>query len=577
MPSVNSPTLFYYVGAEDARWMDMLIQHGVKRVVLNYGLMKNQSHAKIQHLLTKLRGNGVETLLDPAIGPFVQKICDNHESIDRATLDQIGKVAEDYIRFVKEWKGSLDLVMNLDFDPIFVRPSGFRYEDVQVEAADGSMQAVRNELVEHWDRKLLDSGVPVMKVWHQHQDLKDVRNLKEFSIIALRNIQNKTTLRVLLGQTQQQGVKVHAIGMGKTEWLDRMGFYSTSLSAWLAGKMFGQTYVWDGRNIVSYNKEQQIDIRRRYADHFKSLGLNPEKIIANDVMEVCKANLRAWMAFEKSLHMNTVGGVIVPTPRTAPSELTLVADDELDWDDRDTTGDRDDESPENNHPSEPEPSEEAELDPDSGFGGFAEDDEPPADGPSSTTDSGFLTNLLDGPAPAPAKAEPRTEPVVHKTPKQLALQGNNNAVKGPNRKVKGYMDGFPMLCDGCVFASRCPKFKEGATCGFRAEFNDLNTDSAEAALQELHALAQAQKARVMKGLMFENLLANGMIDKNIGQEIDRMTKLLEVITRMRKEMSTVSVQIGPNGIFAQLFGPGMFDPQRVSEQDGEIIEVEVEE
>jgi hypothetical protein len=560
----NNPTQFFYCGAEDARLLDVLIAAGVKRVSLNYKMIHSYSDTKIEHIFLKLRANAIASLIDPAIGTYVKELVENWPGdLPREPMKEIADFAEGYIAFVKKWEEHLDYALNLDFDPIFKRPVGFRYETTKVELADGKHGEPGHEFVQTWDEALLATCVHIIKVHHAHHDLEEMPDLRRFAMVALRNIENKSTVTMLMQTARRNNLKIYAIGMSKTEWLDRMGFEGASISAWLAGKMYGQTYVFDGRNLLAYNKHQQRECRLRYQGHWRNLGFNPDKILANDVVEVCKACLRAWVDFEKFLHKQATGGIVgVSQPNVKPP-VEFSDDpwtDELPLDvDEDTyatkeSSDTEEELATTQIVQQPksEATKRAEL--------LLEDT------PIPGFDFGPYERLAN---------TPLDKPVVIPTHQQQMLKGNQNAAKGrPTNKKNMFIDGFPMQCNNCFAQEKCPKFVANSLCAFREEFNELSTRNVEEALTELENLAQIQATRLNRGLMWEMLMNGGNNDKQTGEEIDRQRKILEIIAKTRREISTVNVQLTPNGIFAQLFGEGVVSPKIISAEDAIDVDAE---
>ena len=559
-----TPTQFFYSGAEDAKLLDLLIAAGVKRVTLNYKSLKACSENKIEHIFAKLRANAIASTLDPAIGPWVKELVDNWPGeLPLEPHREISNFAEDYIKFVKRWEEHLDYAINLDFDPIFKRPSGFRFLTTVVECSDHKMADPGHEFIQAWDEALLETCVNIIKVHHSHHELEDIPNLRRFAMVALRNIENKSTVTMLMQNARRNHIKIYAIGMSKMEWLERMGFEAASISAWLAGKIYGQTYVFDGRSLLAYNKMQQRECRLRYQGHWHALGFNANKVLENDVTEVCKVCLRAWVDFEKYLHKQATGGIAgIIQPNVKPpvefsddpwtTELPLDADDdEYDTAELDEDGTAQP-KPQIVTPPQSQPLKLAEL--------LMEDDETPG------IDLGPFTRLPN---------EPLSKPVVIPTHKQQMMQGNHNAAKGrPTKKKNLFLDGFPMQCNNCFAQEKCPKFAANSLCAFREEFAELSTRNVEEALTELENLAQIQATRLNRGLMWEMLMNGGNNDKQTGEEIDRQRKILETIAKTRREISTVNVQLTPNGIFAQLFGEAIVSPQIIPAEDAIDVDAE---
>jgi hypothetical protein len=163
------------------------------------------------------------------------------------------------------------------------------------------------------------------------------------------------------------------------------------------------------------------------------------------------------------------------------------------------------------------------------------------------------------------KAEPLTEPIAPRNYRSEQMRGNINAARGfPTKKnFNRYpQDGRPLICDGCAVASKCPMFQAGATCAFRREFRQLDTRDVQAVINEFEQLAQVQHERLMRGLLFESLMNGGTLTREVGREIDRHRKLLELLAKLRKAHAAVPPGLSPDGILARLFGAAA-DPKSI--------------
>lgn len=153
-----------------------------------------------------------------------------------------------------------------------------------------------------------------------------------------------------------------------------------------------------------------------------------------------------------------------------------------------------------------------------------------------------------------------------------APKGNTNAWKG-GRMTKPNWDrypytGRPWLCDGCHLADKCPQAQAGAACAFVPEFNRLDAGDGrdpEVIAAELQELAREQKGRAMRGLLFENLLGDGLPDPQVSAELDRLAKILEVLAKLYRAQETAPrTELRPDGLFAALFGLDVINPPEVA-------------
>lgn len=144
------------------------------------------------------------------------------------------------------------------------------------------------------------------------------------------------------------------------------------------------------------------------------------------------------------------------------------------------------------------------------------------------------------------------------TGRRGAPLGNvNRAIGYPKRRNYDRYpdtDGRALVCDQCHAQRRCPKFEPGMVCAYRPEFRDLQTRDLDGVVGELQQLAQAQKQRVAFGLMVENLMLGGQVDRQVSQAIDRQVATLALLARLLEvQQGKGGGEVHQGGFFDKLF------------------------
>lgn len=95
---------------------------------------------------------------------------------------------------------------------------------------------------------------------------------------------------------------------GKSKGIER--YDAVISSAWWSVLKHGETQVWDGDKFHRHNAGSKNEVRTRYADAIRDLGLNEWAVMADDPDEVASLALRSWMAYGDALDTAPVLSII---------------------------------------------------------------------------------------------------------------------------------------------------------------------------------------------------------------------------------------------------------------------------
>jgi len=100
--------------------------------------------------------------------------------------------------------------------------------------------------------------------------------------------------------------KVHGFAMTKPEPLLKAPFYTVDSTRWLTGEQYGCLFIWDRTHLIELRKDDKA-YRKRYKRYFENLGLSWELIEQENVVEIGKANVMAWLKCEEFINKRTAG------------------------------------------------------------------------------------------------------------------------------------------------------------------------------------------------------------------------------------------------------------------------------
>jgi hypothetical protein len=287
---------------------------------------------------------------------------------------------------------------------------------------------------------------------------------------------------------------VHGIACAKPDNMRQVPFKTASTLSWLSPMMRGETIVWDGNRLVRYPKKMKDQARPRYKRIIEEAGLDFDKILADDPVEVTSLAIWSYLELEK----------------------TLDNDDSLLSDNSDYIDD----------PGDAE------------TGGANPDNS--------------VVQVRKEIAEVPL-SEMKTLPVFGVEHRTVIDHDSDGRTVIKNVPVISSSSVSLRQCDTCFVASNCPAFKPQSACSFNLPVEVKTKDQLRALL---NAIIEMQGARVAFA-RFSEELNGGYPDPNTGQEIDRLFKIVEQLKKLESnnEFVRMTVERQTNGgILSNLFG-----------------------
>lgn len=292
---------------------------------------------------------------------------------------------------------------------------------------------------------------------------------------------------------KQHGTKFHALGVAKPDSMRNTPFTTMATLAWLSPMMRGETVVWHNNRLVRYPKRMKDQARPRYKAVYEQAGLDFDKILADDAVEVSK--LAVWSYQQLELWNNKIG-----------LDLVTMSDGTL-------------------------PTDKAET--------------PPVDVAKSGSDMRKLTPRNP--------AEMRTLPSLGVEVSRVIDTDSDGVQTIKDVPVIKSNQTSLRMCNTCIVAPNCPAAKPDSACAFELPV-EVKTKAQLKSL--IDALVEMQGQRVAFAKFAEDL-NGGYPDPNVSQELDRFFKILKTIKELddSREMMRVTVErSGSAGVLSSLFG-----------------------
>jgi hypothetical protein len=173
-----------------------------------------------------------------------------------------------------------------------------------LEANPGAAMTVGPAGVE-WDD--IEGYVPL---WDGNLKMVDGLCARNPYVAASENVlKTPASLRRLQSAAMAHGTQLVALGAARSLLQGR--WTAAVVSSWQSAQRYGETQVWDGRELHRYATGQAEEARRRHRADIERLGVDPDAVEADDKGAVLLLAIRSWQAFEQAKNPAVVDGAVV--------------------------------------------------------------------------------------------------------------------------------------------------------------------------------------------------------------------------------------------------------------------------
>jgi hypothetical protein len=255
-----------YSGAETPSNRLILEKAAASRMGVNvWSLIKRGLPKTKKYLLENYFLDGVEVFVYPGI-----------PSAAELSTEELIEFCADYETFIAE---------NLDRITLFTEVTHPMLEDAFVDE----------------QRRTVWSEVPEEKfaVIYQNGDLESLstRYLNVFIPGAIYE-ENAGLAAKMRSYALRHGTKFHTAGLAKPDLMRNSPFETMSTLAWLSPMMRGETIIWNNNTLTRYPKRMKEQARSRYKAVYEQAGLDFDKILEDDAIELSKLAIWSYQQLE---------------------------------------------------------------------------------------------------------------------------------------------------------------------------------------------------------------------------------------------------------------------------------------
>lgn len=482
-----------YLGADVPSNRVILEQMGVKNVGVSFWRLTKRGLPKTKrYLLNNYFPDYMNIHIHPGIPDNAQ--------ISRAELESFAYEYEDFLAH------NMDRISSfIEIDhPVFDKASINNQREAAWDSEEKFMATIRGD----------HSYAEIVEMCQQYKDIAIPYSIIEEDVSLAAKTRALTT---------QYGTRFHALACAKPDNLRQIPVKTASTQSWLSPMMRGETIVWDGNRLVRYPKKMKDQARPRYKAVYEKAGLDFDKIIDDDSVEVTKLAIWSYTQFEERFNMTNNPDDMEPSGHAMSEQefddFISGRSDELDvsklyYNNENTDGDSNTESTLPVHDNK---------------GGQMRK--------LSTRNPSEMTTL----------------PVFGTEIKTVVERDENGVDIIKDVPIMRSNQTSLRMCNTCFVAANCPAFKPQSMCAFNLP---VEVKTKEQLQGLLNAIIEMQGQRIAFARFAEEM-NGGYPDPNTSQEIDRLFKLLKTMKDLEDNSSYVRMTVeakNGGGVLSQIFG-----------------------
>lgn len=267
-----------YSGVENEKYFNLLYNMGIRDFLMSFHYIHEKNID-----MSIFKDKGVKFLIDSGAHTYQN---------DAKYLDYPLEYWEEhlmrYLAWAEENREYIFAIASFDFENLV------------------GAEKVREWYVKYFEPFMLRTGIPVCFVWHQNSASSWESYCERYPYVGFSSVNTEgeaikfeeyvSKIRI----AQKHNSLVHGFGMTRTSILPKVPFFTSDSTTWLVGLQYGEVNYWNGTKMSRLKKEKW---KGDYLeDIVKKAGLDKEKFLAEDSIELIKANVHAFIEAEEYIH-----------------------------------------------------------------------------------------------------------------------------------------------------------------------------------------------------------------------------------------------------------------------------------
>lgn len=270
----TKPFRMIYSGVENEQYFQLLYDMGIRDFLMSYHYIK-EKHIN----MSKFKGKNVKFFIDSGAHTY-----QNDPKFREYDIEYWEKHLQGYLKWAEKNREFIFAIASFDFENL-----------------------VGGDVVAKWYREYFEpfsqrTGIPVCYVWHQDSSQDWEHYCQRYKYVGFSSVNTQGEAIDLpeyvakLNIASKYNTLVHGFGMTRTSLLPKIPFYTCDSTTWLVGLQYGEINFWMGNKMSRLKKEKW---KGEYLSKICELGVDRQKLLDEDPLEMVKANVKAFIEAEK--------------------------------------------------------------------------------------------------------------------------------------------------------------------------------------------------------------------------------------------------------------------------------------
>lgn len=270
----SRPFRMIYSGVENEQYFQLLYDMGIRDFLMSYHYIK-EKHIS----MNKFKDKNVKFFIDS--GAHTYQNDPKYREYDIAYWENH---LQGYLKWAEKNREYIFAIASFDFENL-----------------------VGGDIVAKWYREYFEpfsqrTGIPVCYVWHQDSSQDWEHYCQRYKYVGFSSVNTQGEAIDLpeyvakLNIASKYNALVHGFGMTRTAMLPKVPFYTCDSTTWLVGLQYGEINFWNNGKMSRLKKEKW---KGEYLAKICELGVDRQKLLDEDPLEMVKANVKAFIEAEK--------------------------------------------------------------------------------------------------------------------------------------------------------------------------------------------------------------------------------------------------------------------------------------
>lgn len=272
-----------FAGAE--KRLDLLMAVGVKNILMSYYYMEKMGEKTLISVMDKVKKHEVSLMVDSGAHTFFT--AERGESKESKHTRNPEEFLKKYTEWLKVWKDYLYCYVELDIGSV-----------------------VGMEKIYEWRELMWKEGLKPLLVYHP-KDFKEIginpadeweKMINQAPYLATqgRDMTIGEYYR-LVSKAHRKGIKVHGFALTNADAMKKIPFHSVDSTSWLAGSIYGVTYVYRAGRMLTYSKGSK-HVRKGMKRAVEAEGISYKDYLNDDRETVDMFHATQWKRYGEFLN-----------------------------------------------------------------------------------------------------------------------------------------------------------------------------------------------------------------------------------------------------------------------------------